>query len=62
MRGPSFERAVGGVIACGALVAVMYAAVAQGNEQAMGALVAVLAAAVGYYLRGRLQGQGGGRG
>jgi hypothetical protein len=59
MRGVTFERAIGALLAVGALVAVMIAALMQGNEQAMGALVAVLAAAVGYFLRGRVQGSGG---
>lgn len=55
----SFDKAIGGLLAGGALFSVMYAAVVLGNEQAMGALVAVLAAAVGFYLRGKVQGQGG---
>lgn len=59
MRGLTFERAIGALLATGALVAVMIAALMQGNEQAMGALVAVLAAAVGYFLRGRINNPGG---
>ena len=58
MRGVTFDKAVSALLAGGALFAVMFAAVAQGNEQAMGALVAVLAAAVGFYLRGKLQDRG----
>lgn len=59
MRGITFDKAIGGLLAGGALFSVMYAAVAMQNEQAMGALVAVLAAAVGFYLRGKVVGQGG---
>lgn len=54
LRDLTFDRLVAGVLALGALLAVVYGAVVQGNEQATGAVVAVLAGAVGYYLRGKV--------